>query len=171
MGATVSEKSFGTNMAVAPPRTLFGLVQQQQGHGFMNQYMQQQAPPHYNINSNDNFNGGMNGVDMFSAMLDQSKALSKMIEQNGQSSSGGGGGGGGSSSVINIGGGSNGSDDVTTLDLLGIGGGGGHGNFYGGSQQGGGESGSAAATADEVWRNWSAKNAGTFESFSATSNI
>ena len=57
-----------------------------------------------------------------------------------------------------------------TLDFLGIGGGGSgsgggaHGNFYGGAQQG------ETGAPDEVWRNWSSKNAG-FESFSTTSSI
>lgn len=111
----------------------------------------------------------MNGVDMFNAILDQSKALSKIIEQSNRSSSGGATNGG-SSGAINVGG-SKGSEDVMTLDFLGIGGGGGggggggaHGNFYGGGQQ------AENGAADEVWRNWSSKNAG-FESFSATSSI
>ena len=77
---------------------------------------------------------------------------------------------GGSSSAINNVAGSKGSGDVMTLDFLGIGGGGSgsgggaHGNFYGGAQQG------ETGAPDEVWRNWSSKNAG-FESFSTTSSI
>jgi hypothetical protein len=197
MGATVSnnnnagmsmpEKAIAANM-MAPP--LFG-VAQQQGHAFMNHYMQQQQQyNNNNFNANGMINGGggsvngsMNGVDMFNAILDQSKALSKIIEQNNQTQSsinsvggvGVGGGGGGASSnnnvVMNIGGSKGSGGDVMTLDLLGIGGGGAHGNFYGGGgtqQQQQAES--AAAAADEVWRNWSTKNGG-FESFSATSNI
>jgi len=109
---------------------------------------------------------GMNGVDMFNAILDQSKALSKIIEQSNRSSSGGATNGG-SSAAINVAG-SKGSEDVMTLDFLGIGGGGGgggaQGNFYGSAQQ------AENGAADEVWRNWSSKNAG-FESFSATSSI
>jgi hypothetical protein len=185
MGATVSNNNAGimtdkttvaTNM-MAPPQ--FGVVQQQ-GHAFMNHYMQQQQQ-HYNNNFNANgiINGGgvgMNGVDMFNAILDQSKALSKIIEQNNQTQSinsvvGGGGGGASSNSnnVMNISG-SKGGGDVMTLDLLGIGGGGAHSNFYGGGTQQQQAESAAAAAADEVWRNWSTKNGG-FESFSATSNI
>ncbi|KAJ1387426.1 Zinc finger C2H2-type [Sesbania bispinosa] len=168
MGATVSsssEKSFVTNMAPPP----FGMVQQQQqqpnGHAFMNNHYMQNgqqgiSPAQFSFNASG-IGGAMNGVDMFNAILDQSKALSKIIEQNSQSNGGTGG------PTINIGG-SKGSGDVMTLDLLGIGGGGGggnvHANFYGGTQQG--ESGAT----DGVWRNWSTKNAG-FESFSATSSI
>ncbi|XP_045816320.1 zinc finger protein GAI-ASSOCIATED FACTOR 1-like [Trifolium pratense] len=196
MGATVSNNNAGMSMPekavagnmMAPP--LFG-VSQQQGHAFMNHYMQQQAQyNNNNFNANGIINGGgvngsMNGVDMFNAILDQSKALSKIIEQNNQTqgsinSVGGvgvgvGGGGGASSNnnnvVMNIGGskGSSGGD-VMTLDLLGIGGGGAHGNFYGGGGTQQQQAESAAAAADEVWRNWSTKNGG-FESFSATSNI
>ncbi|KAK2456568.1 zinc finger protein GAI-ASSOCIATED FACTOR [Trifolium repens] len=198
MGATVSnnnnagmsmpEKAIAANM-MAPP--LFG-VAQQQGHAFMNHYMQQQQQyNNNNFNANGMINGGggsvngsMNGVDMFNAILDQSKALSKIIEQNNQTQSsinsvggvGVGGGGGGASSnnnvVMNIGGSKGSGGDVMTLDLLGIGGGGAHGNFYGGggTQQQQQQAESAAAAADEVWRNWSTKNGG-FESFSATSNI
>ena len=66
----------------------------------------------------------MNGVDMFNAILDQSKALSKIIEQNNNRSSSGGTTNGGSSSAINNVAGSKGSGDVMTLDFLGIGGGG-----------------------------------------------
>ncbi|QCE07332.1 zinc finger protein GAI-ASSOCIATED FACTOR 1-like [Vigna unguiculata] len=176
MGATVTEKSFSTNMA--PPS--FGVLQQQQpnGQSFMNQYMhsgQHQQDPNVNISAQYNgFGGngmsggsvGMNGVDMFNAILDQSKALSKIIEQSNRSSSGGATNGG-SSAAINVAG-SKGSEDVMTLDFLGIGGGGGgggaQGNFYGSAQQ------AENGAADEVWRNWSSKNAG-FESFSATSSI
>ncbi|XP_061338045.1 zinc finger protein GAI-ASSOCIATED FACTOR 1-like [Gastrolobium bilobum] len=183
MSATVSnssnmmEKSFVTNMA--PPS--FGVVQQTpNGHSsFMNQYMhngQQDISHQYNFNANGIIGGGggsigMNGVDMFHAILDQSKALSKIIEQNNRSNSGGPTNGGSSSAINNIIGGSKGNGDVMTLDLLGIGGGGGggggngaHGNFYGGTQQ------EETGARDEVWRNWSTKNAG-FESFSATSSI
>lgn len=182
MGATVSSnstmtdhKTVANNMA-AP---LFGVVQQQ-GHGFMNHYMQStsQQPHQYNNNSFMNGNGilsggvGMNGVDMFNAILDQSKALSKIIEQNNQSQSNsvgvGGGGSNNNNNVINIGG-SKGSGDVMTLDLLGIGGGA-HSNFYGGGGAQQQQAAESAAAADEVWRNWSTKNGG-FESFSATSNI
>jgi len=173
MGATVTDKTFSTNMA--PPS--FGVLQQQpNGQSFMNQYMQS-GQHDANVNISAQYNGfgangisggsvGMNGVDMFNAILDQSKALSKIIEQSNRSSSGGATNGG--SSAINVGG-SKGSGDVMTLDFLGIGGGGAgaggaHGNFYGGSQQ------AENGAPDEVWRNWSSKNAG-FESFSATSSI
>ncbi|CAL5208600.1 unnamed protein product [Lathyrus oleraceus] len=193
MGATVSSNSnagmvmtdkttVATNMMTPPP--LFGMVQQQ-GHSFMNHYMQQQQqqPQYINNNFNGNVmlsgggvNGSMNGVDMFNAILDQSKALSKIIEQNNQTQSMNnvGGGGGASSNIMNIGGSKGSGGDVMTLDLLGIGGGGAHGNFYGGGgaqqQQQQAESAAAAVAADEVWRNWSTKNGG-FETFSATSNI
>ncbi|KAG4997484.1 hypothetical protein JHK85_028923 [Glycine max] len=185
MGATLTEKStFATNMA--PPS--FGVLQQhhhhQQPNGqpFTNQYMhsghhhQQQEvniSTQYSFGSANGMGGGsvgMNGVDMFNAILDQSKALSKIIEQNNNRSSSGGTTNGGSSSAINNVAGSKGSGDVMTLDFLGIGGGGSgsgggaHGNFYGGAQQG------ETGAPDEVWRNWSSKNAG-FESFSTTSSI
>ncbi|KAH1192142.1 hypothetical protein AAZX31_20G221300 [Glycine max] len=180
MGATVTEKTFVTNMA--PPS--FGVLQQhhQQPNGqpFMNQYMHSgQQQQDVNISAQYNSFGangmgggsvGMNGVDMFNAILDQSKALSKIMEQNNRSSSGGPTNGGSNSSAINVAGSKGGSGDVMTLDFLGIGGGGGggggdaHGNFYGGAQQG------ETGAPDVVWRNWSSKNAG-FESFSATSSI
>ena len=188
MGATVSnnstntvEKGYATTTSMAPPSFGGVVVQQQQQNmnsSFMNQFMhnngqQDMPPPQYSFNGM----GGMNGVDMFHAILDQSKALSKMIEQNnnlgnnsgGTANNNGGSSGGG---ATNIGGtkGSN-SGDVMTLDLLGIGGagggggvGGGHGSFFGAGQQG------ENAARDEIWRNWSAKNA-SFESFSATSSI
>ncbi|XP_057424728.1 zinc finger protein GAI-ASSOCIATED FACTOR 1-like [Lotus japonicus] len=178
MGATVSEGAH-TNMAPPPPFSAAAAQQQQQlrpdGHSFMNQLYMQQGM--YN-----NFNGGgMNGVDMFNAILDQSKALSKIIEQNSSQSNNNNTGvsvssaNGGSSNVINIGESKGSEEDVMTLDLLGIGGGGGgvsecggvHENFFGGTQQ---TEAATAAAEDEVWRNWSTKNAG-FESFSATSNI
>lgn len=182
MGATVStnnnsngvtEKSFVTSMA--PPS--FGMVQLQQqpnnGHSFMNHYMHQHdiSSQYNNFNANEMSGGGagnvgMNGVDMFNVILDQSKALSKIIEQNSRSINSGvlHPTNGGSSGAINIGG-TKGSGDVMTLDLLGIGGGGGaHGNFYGGAQQ------AETAAGDQVWRNWSTKNAG-FESFSATGSM
>ncbi|XP_054799989.1 zinc finger protein MAGPIE-like isoform X2 [Prosopis cineraria] len=75
----------------------------------------------FNIPSSQYFSGnnsfGMNSVDMFNAILDQSKALSEMIEQNSRSSN----------NMNNNGvlhGASKGGGDVLTLDLLGMGGGG-----------------------------------------------
>nr|KYP71215.1 Zinc finger protein MAGPIE [Cajanus cajan] len=167
MGATVNsnmmsdQKSFSTSMA--PP-----------SYGIMNHTMQngQQDLSHYNFNANEM--GIMSGLDMFNVILDQSKALSKMIEQNNIRSSNGvlhamnNGNGTRSSGSIDVGG-TKGSEDVMTLDLLGIGGGGGggDGNFYGGDQL----QQSEMAARDEIWRNWSNKNAG-LEPFSATnSNI
>ncbi|KAJ1417122.1 Zinc finger C2H2-type [Sesbania bispinosa] len=151
MGPIVSsEKSFVTTMAPPSFSTNEVIMNQQYGS-------QLQDIPNcdqYNFNGN---NIGMSGLDMFNAILDQSKALSKIIEQN-------------RSSVlcptINV----KGSDeDVMTLDLLGIGVGvGGHGNLCGGIQQ----QSETAARDDEIWRKyWSNKNniAG-FESFSATSS-
>ncbi|KAK7269346.1 hypothetical protein RIF29_22071 [Crotalaria pallida] len=200
MGASVSSNNSNNNNSnvvattLAPPS--FGMVQLQQHainnvHSFMNHYMhqqQQQEEDHissqYNIfNANHEMGNeggvvGMNGVDMFNVILDQSKALSKIIKQNNNRSINNSGvlhqtnGGGSSSAVaINIGSGTKGSGggDVMTLDLLGIGGGGGgaaHGNliYGGGAQQ------AENTTQDEVWRNWTAKNAG-FESFSASSSM
>ena len=126
----VTEKSFVTSMAPAS----FGSVP---SNGIMEQYMQnaqQDISSQYNFNVNGmDGSGGMNGVDMFNAILDQSKALSKIIEQNSRSSNGvlfplSGS----SSSTFNIGG-TKGSEDVMTLDLLGIGvgGGGGGGGAHG----------------------------------------
>ncbi|XP_061348474.1 zinc finger protein GAI-ASSOCIATED FACTOR 1-like [Gastrolobium bilobum] len=173
LGATVSDnntngmitgKSFVTSMA--PPS--FGETQQQL-YGIMNQYMhngQQDFSSQYNFNANgmDGGSVGMSGLDMFNAILDQSKALSKIIEQNSRSSDSVFR----SSSTINIVDGTKGSEDVMTLDLLGIGGGGGggggggaHGDLYGGAQP------SETDARDEIWRNWSNNNSG-FESFSAT---
>ncbi|XP_057735223.1 zinc finger protein GAI-ASSOCIATED FACTOR 1-like [Arachis stenosperma] len=138
---------------------------------FMNQFMQQDmatTPHHYG-----NLMCGMNGVDMFNAILDQSKALSKIIDHSNHHRE---------SAVAKRectkGGSIGGNSDVMTLDLLGIGGGGGGGHngsggFYGGgnnnNNQQQGDNNGAASVRDEVW-NWSTKNAG-FESFSATSSI
>ena len=112
---------------------------------------------------------GMSGLDMFNAILDQSKALSKIIEQNNRSSTYIGVlhamNNGRSSGSIEVGG-TKESEDVMTLDLLGIGGGGGgggDGNFYGGDQQ------LEMVGGDGIWGNWSNKNAG-LESFSATNS-
>ncbi|KAK7258885.1 hypothetical protein RIF29_24474 [Crotalaria pallida] len=144
LGTTVTEKSnYVTSMA--PPT--FGTE--------VNHYVHISSSQ-YNFHNNNNGNDEMNG-DMFNAiLLDQSKALSKIIEQNNRSSN-----------VNTISGGSTkGSEGVMTLDLLGIGGSGGvaNGNFYGGVQQ------SEKAATDEVWRNWSTNNAG-LESFSATGSL
>ncbi|KAL2345679.1 hypothetical protein Fmac_006964 [Flemingia macrophylla] len=162
MGATVNsnmmtdQKSFVTSMA--PP-----------SYGIMNHTMQsgQQDMSHYNFNANEM---GMSGLDMFNVILDQSKALSKMIEQNNIRSSNGvlhAMNNGRSCGSIDIGG-TKGSEDVMTLDLLGIGGrgGGGDGNFYGGDQL----QQSEIAARDEIWRNWSNKNNAGLEPFSATNS-
>ncbi|KAI4349966.1 hypothetical protein L6164_010502 [Bauhinia variegata] len=173
MGATVStsspmnpsmaEKGFVTS--IAPPS--FGALQPPNGISLMNHFVQNDQQHQQNIPS-QYFGGngipagnvGMNSVDMFNAILDQSKALSKFIEHNRGSNDGVLHGGGVLNAMPSSGSGTKESGDVTTLDFLGIGGGGGvHGNFYG--QQ--------AEKGDEAWRNWSARNAG-FESFSATSS-
>ncbi|RDX97552.1 Protein indeterminate-domain 2 [Mucuna pruriens] len=146
--SVITEKSFVTSMA--PP-----------SYGVMNHDVHddgQQDLSHYNFNGIDGGGMGMSGLDMFNVILDQSKALSKIIEQNNRSNSNG----------VNLhamngrsSGSIKGSEDVMTLDFLGIGvGGGGDGNFYDGDEQ------SEMAARDEIWRNWSNKNAG-FESFSA----
>ncbi|XP_028780892.1 zinc finger protein GAI-ASSOCIATED FACTOR 1 isoform X2 [Neltuma alba] len=165
MGATVSssssmaEKGFVTSMA--PPS--YG----PNGLSFMNHYMQNGQEDHISgqyLNANGSL--GMNGVDMFNAILDQSKAFSKIIEENNRSNNGvlhGGASGG----AINMDA-TKGSGDVLTLDFMGIGGGGGsHASFYGNQHQ---QREKGAITGDEIWRSWSMKNAG-FESFSATSSI
>ncbi|TKY61508.1 indeterminate-domain 2 [Spatholobus suberectus] len=150
-GMSMTEKSFVTSMA--PP-----------SYGIMNHNMHngQQDLCHYNFNANGMDIGGgvgMSGLDMFNVILDQSKALSKIIEQNNRSSNGVlHAMNGRSSGSIDVAGGK-GCEDVMTLDLLGIGGVG-DGNFYGGDQQ------SEMAARDGIWRNWSNKNAG-LESFSA----
>jgi len=146
MGATVNgnsnsmmaEKGFATSMA--PP-----------SYGVMNNHAihnGQQELSHYNFHANGammdggggggSSMGGMSGLDMFNAILDQSKALSKIIEQNNRSSYSGvlHAMNNGRSTSIDVGG-SKGSENVMTLDLLGIGGGGGgggDGNFFGGEQ-------------------------------------
>ncbi|CAJ1960843.1 unnamed protein product [Sphenostylis stenocarpa] len=144
MGATLntnnssmmSEKGFATSMA--PP-----------SYGVMNPNMHngQQDLSQYDFNANGTMidgggnamGGEMSGLDMFNAILDQSKALSKIIEQNNRSSySGVLHAMNGTSSVSSIDvGGTKGGESVMTLDLLGIGGGGGggDGNFFGGDQQ------------------------------------
>ncbi|KAK7284364.1 hypothetical protein RJT34_19109 [Clitoria ternatea] len=144
-------------------------------YGIMNDhYMQNNIEmSHYNFNANNGveYGGstnnnimGMSGLDMFNVILDQSKALSKILEQNNNR--------GGNSVWVHSGSAMNGNkgsgdEDVTTLDLLGIGGGGGggnDGNFFEGDHH---ESETTAAR-DGIWRNnWSNKNA-EFESFSAT---
>ncbi|KAG4916855.1 hypothetical protein JHK87_054412 [Glycine soja] len=175
MGATVNsnnnsmmssdEKSFIVT-SMAPP-----------SYGIMNHNMHngQQDLSQYNFNANGMVDGGSNngmgmgGLDMFNAILDQSKALSKIIEQNNRNSTYNGvlhAMNNGKSNDPIEGGGTKGSEAVNhvmTLDLLGIGGGGGDGNFYGGDQQ------SEIAAGDGIWRNWSNKNAG-LESFSATNS-
>ncbi|CAL0316566.1 unnamed protein product [Lupinus luteus] len=192
MGATVSNNNINVSTTMAPPS--YGLVQLQQpppsnGYSFMNHYMQQQhdhISSHYNsFNAHHEMNTagdaggsvvGMNGADMFNVILDQSKALSKIIDQNSRSMNNGvlhQTNGGSSGGAINIGSETKGSSDVMTLDLLGIGGGNGgsgenvHGNlniYGGGAQQ------DENAAADDFWRNWSTKNAG-FGSFSASSSM
>ncbi|XP_047154917.1 zinc finger protein GAI-ASSOCIATED FACTOR 1-like [Vigna umbellata] len=145
MGATVNSNSnsmmtdtgFATSMA--PPS--YGVMNHHIHHG-------QQDLSQYNFHENGtvmmdgvgNGMGGMSGLDMFNAILDQSKALSKIIEQNNRSSYSGvlHAMNNGRSSSIDVGG-AKGSEDVMTLDLLGIGGGvggggGGDGNFFGGEQ-------------------------------------
>lgn len=73
-----------------------------------------------NVNNNNNNSvGGMNSVDMFNAILDQSKALSKMIEQNNNSRTNINNG------LVMHGGeptSNKANGDVMTLDFLGIGG-------------------------------------------------
>lgn len=163
MGATVSnssmmEKGFVTSMA--PPS--YG----PNGLYFMNHYMQNGPEDQISAGQYLNANGsvGMNGVDMFNAILDQSKAFSKMIEENNNRSNNGVLHGG-ASGAINISA-AKGSGDVLTLDFMGIGGEG-AGSFFGNQHQQGEK---GAIRADELWRNWSIKNVG-FESFSATSSI
>ncbi|QCD77756.1 hypothetical protein DEO72_LG1g1384 [Vigna unguiculata] len=148
MGATVNgnsnsmmtETGFSTSM---PPPS----------YGVMNQHIHsaQQDLSQYNFHANgtvmdgggNGMGGIMSGLDMFNAILDQSKALSKIIEQNNKNSYGGvlHAMSNGRSSSIDVGG-TKGSEDVMTLDLLGIGGGGvggvggggGDGSFFGGEQ-------------------------------------
>ncbi|KAF7817910.1 protein indeterminate-domain 2 [Senna tora] len=145
MNSRAAEKGFVvTSMAPAS----FGTSDQ---HSFMNNHNHYMQMMNGEGEQQEHIYG-MNGVDMFNAILDQSKAFSKMMEENNNgvlSSTGGG--------AIN-----KGSGDVMTLDFLGIGGGGGHANFYGTQHQAVAEKG----TRDEVWRNWSTKNnnAAGFES-------
>ncbi|KAI9084888.1 hypothetical protein K1719_033294 [Acacia pycnantha] len=158
MGATVSNSS-----SMAPPS--YG----PNGLSFMNHYMQNGQEDHipgggqYLI---ANGSMGMNGVDMFNAILDQSKVFSKMIEENNRGNNNGVLHGGASGGAINIGA-TKGSGDVLTLDFMGIGGGGSHASFYGNQHQQGEK---GAIRGDDIWRNWSIKNAG-FESFSAAGSI
>lgn len=177
MGATVSSNN---NSGMAPPS---------QSYGIMNQHVHINGQHDINLSSQYDYNGmvssggtaagsvvGMSGLEMFNAILDQSKALSRIIAQNSTTArssnslhgecdpitSGGGGGTGSNNVHVN-----GGNEDVMTLDLLGIGGGGGvaHGGFYGGGDQGRSE-----RDHEDMWRNWSNKNTG-FESFSATGSI
>ncbi|CAL0320975.1 unnamed protein product [Lupinus luteus] len=188
MGATVSSNNNNSNIATTMAPLSFGsmvqLQQQQQQqpnniHSIMNHYMQQQqdhvSSQYNNFNANRDLStgdnagsfSGMNGVDRFNVMLDQSKALSKIIEQNNRSIKSGvlhQKNGGSSSGATNIGE-SKGSGVVMTLDLLGNGGGGdGSLNIYDGAQQ------AETSAQNEVWRNWSNENEG-FESFSASSSM
>lgn len=167
MGATVSNTS-----SMAPPS--YG----PNGLSFMNHhYMQNNnGQDDHHLSGGQYLNGGgnmgMNGVDMFNAILDQSKAFSKMIEENnGGGNNNGvlhGGANGGGAINMSAGASSKGSGDMLTLDFMGIGGGASHAGFYG-NQHPQGEKG-AIRGGDDIWRNWSIKNAG-FESFSATSSI
>ncbi|XP_019452361.1 PREDICTED: protein indeterminate-domain 12-like isoform X2 [Lupinus angustifolius] len=185
MGATLSNNNsnIATTMAPLSFGSMVQLQQQQQPdsvHSFMNHYMQQQQQDHVssqynNFNANHDMStgdnegsvAGMNGVDMFNVIYDQSKALSKIIEQNNRSINSGvlhQKNGGSSSGATSIGG-SKGSGDVMTLDLLGTGGGGDRNlNIYDGAQH------AETSAEDEVWRNWSNKNE-DFESFSASSSM
>lgn len=109
MGATMSN----TNSCMAPPS--FGHDQYDHISSYGMNVMG---------NVSNGVGNGMNSVDMFNAILDQSKALSRMIQQNSRSSNvsissncndnNGGLLGGGSSNK--------GSEDVMTVDFLGIGG-------------------------------------------------
>lgn len=175
MGATVSSNN---NSGMAPPS---------QSYGIMNQHVHINGQHDINLSSQYDFNGmvssggtaagsvvGMSGLEMFNAILDQSKALSRIIAQNSTTARSSNSlhgecdpitsGGGGGSNNVHVNGG---NEDVMTLDLLGIGGGGGgaHGGFYGGGDQGRSE-----RDHEDMWRNWSNKNTG-FESFSATGSI
>ncbi|KAK8468702.1 hypothetical protein PHAVU_006G090800 [Phaseolus vulgaris] len=142
MGATVNssnnsmmtEKGFATSMA--PPS--YGVMNHHHIHS-------QQDLSHYNnFHANgtmmdgggNSMGSGMSGLDMFNAILDQSKALSKIIEQNNRSSYSDvlhAMNNGRSTTSIDVGG-AKGGENVMTLDLLGIGGGGGDGSFFGGEQ-------------------------------------
>lgn len=175
MGATVSHHGGGMNSSVAEKGfvvtsmapTSFG-AGAGAGHSFMNQnhYMQVNGQEDHISGQYLNESTGMNGVDMFNAILDQSKAFSKIIEENNRSNNHGVLHGGSSGAINTNIGGTRGSGDVMTLDFLGIGGAGaGAGNFYATQHQV-----AEKATRDDIWRNWSTKNAG-FESFSATSSI
>ncbi|KAG2395132.1 uncharacterized protein HKW66_Vig0074920 [Vigna angularis] len=145
MGATVNSNSNGmmteTGFATSMAPPSYGVMNHHIHHG-------QQDLSQYNFHANGtvmmdgvgNGMGGMSGLDMFNAILDQSKALSKIIEQNNRSSYSGvlHAMNNGRSSSIDVGG-AKGSEDVMTLDLLGIGGGvggggGGDGSFFGGEQ-------------------------------------
>ncbi|KAI9099159.1 hypothetical protein K1719_024926 [Acacia pycnantha] len=115
MGATMSDS---TNTSCMAPSSL--------GHNnnnnyyFMNSGQSDMSSSQY-FSGNNNNSFGMNSVDMFNAIMDQSKALSKMIEQNSRSNNNMN-----NSGVLH----GKGSGDVTTLDLLGIGGGGGGGGAH-----------------------------------------
>ncbi|KAG5056086.1 hypothetical protein JHK85_008596 [Glycine max] len=177
MGATVNSNSNNNSMMMSGEKSFINVTSMAPpSYGIMNPNMHngQQDLSQYNFIANGVVDGGsngmgMSGLDMFNAILDQSKALSKIIEQNNRSSTYNGVlhamNNGRSSGSIEVGG-TKESEDVMTLDLLGIGGGGGgggDGNFYGGDQQ------LEMVGGDGIWGNWSNKNAG-LESFSATNS-
>lgn len=161
MGATISNNNNNDLVTSMAPAS-FGVGHNNNNSGFVNShrhFMQMnnhEDDHHQYLNGNCNGSAGMNGVDMFNAILDQSKAFSKIIENNNNKGSG----------------------DVMTLDFLGINGSGGAsaagghiGNFY--ATLPNHQAAAEKATRDhEIWRNWSNNNNNEgFESFSATSSI
>ncbi|MED6139345.1 hypothetical protein PIB30_082988 [Stylosanthes scabra] len=131
IGATTVSNNNNTTTSMAPPSFASS------NNGIIMEHFMHNAQHDNNNNFsvvNNNGSVGMNGVEMFNAILDQSKALAKIIDQNNRSS-----GfsippvmsGRSISSTINIGG-AKGTEDVMTLDFLGIGGGGGGGVGNGG---------------------------------------
>ncbi|XP_028770862.1 zinc finger protein GAI-ASSOCIATED FACTOR 1 [Neltuma alba] len=112
MGATMSNSPNSSGMA---PSSLG----HNSNHYYMNSGQADMSSSQYFGGNNNSF--GMNNVDMFNAIMDQSKALSKMMEHNSRSSNNANNHGV-LHSAMNGGPASKGSGgDVTTLDLLGIG--------------------------------------------------
>ncbi|KAF7805106.1 protein indeterminate-domain 2 [Senna tora] len=119
MGATMSNAE---SSAMAPPSF---------GHPYINTSDISSSHSHHqylssgmmglgsNIINNSSVGIGINSVDMFNVILDQSKALSKMIEHNNTHTNTGGG------VLLPMPTSKGSAGDVMTLDFLGIGGGGG----------------------------------------------
>lgn len=121
MGATMSDNT-NNSSCMAPSSLGHNNINNNHNPYFTNSTGQadMSSSQYFSGNNNNSNSFGMNSVDMFNAIMDQSKVLSKMIQQNSRGSKNMNNNG-----VLHGKGSGGGGGDVTTLDLLGIGGGGG----------------------------------------------